>query len=280
MDLATLAAIEAHYNEVGYCRDIHPEDHMWNTGQAHYWSVGLSGVRVVLTGLALTWLQQVERLIDLPCGHGRVARHLRAAFPEAEMFVCDIDRSGVDFCAQAFDCTGIYSEADLTRVALPKDLDVIWVGSLFTHVDRHRVASWLAYLTEHLRDHGIIVATFHGYFTATHTATHNGVRDAKIRRGFHKRGFGYDRYRTVDEGDYGISMSKPSTILDIADAIPGTRVVSYTERGWANNHDVLVLTRNDRLAPMPGPESRQPSVWSRLSWPAVQRRVKRLSRSG
>ncbi|WP_182585767.1 hypothetical protein [Aminobacter ciceronei] len=44
-----------------------------------------------------------------------------------------------------------------------------------------------------------------------------------------------------------MSLSKPSTILDIADSLPGLRA-GYIERGWANNHDVLVLCRNDRLA--------------------------------
>ena len=53
----------------------------------------------------------------------------------------------------------------------------------------------------------------------------------------------------VQLGEYGFSMSKPSSILDLADAISGMRVVSYTERGWANNHDILALCRDDRLRP-------------------------------
>ena len=39
----------------------------------------------------------------------------------------------------------------------------------------------------------------------------------------------------------------------MADSIPNTKVVAYTERGWANNHDVLTLNRSDRLKPWDKP---------------------------
>jgi hypothetical protein len=74
----------------------------------------------------------------------------------------------------------------------------------------------------------------------------------KLRREFHAMGYGFEAYPSDDPvqlGEYGFSMSKPSSILDMADAISGMRVVSYTERGWANNHDVLALCRDDRLRP-------------------------------
>ena len=43
--------------------------------------------------------EEVARLLDLPCGHGRVMRYLRAAFPRAEITGCDLLRDGVDHCA-------------------------------------------------------------------------------------------------------------------------------------------------------------------------------------
>src|SRR5574341_2047568 len=77
--------------------EIHPDDHMWRTGQDWYFSVGESGLRVIELALRMSLLPEVTSILDLPCGHGRVGRFLRAAFPKAKMYFCDLDRSGVDF---------------------------------------------------------------------------------------------------------------------------------------------------------------------------------------
>lgn len=245
MEIDFAARIHGAYKAAPLINEIHPNDVMFNTGKPWYFSVGENGLRMILTGLMLSWKQQVSRILDLPCGHGRIGRHLRAAFPKAEIFFCDLDSEGVDFCASHFAGTAVYSQPDLTKVDLPRDLDVIWIGSLFTHLDRARTAAWIEYLTRHLSEHGILVATFHGYFSAEHRLPGGGAdRDEAVRQ-MHETGFGYSRYKTY-ESDYGFSLSKPTAIMEIAN-IPGTRILSYTERGWANNHDVLVLCRHDRL---------------------------------
>jgi hypothetical protein len=159
---------------------------------------------------------------------------------------CDIDERGVRYCAEAFAGSGIVSRPELTVVDLPHDLDLIWVGSLFTHVDQDRCARWLAFLAEHLRADGLLVATFHGLWS-TRVQVAYPMIDARgwetIMRGYRDVGFGYARYQDSGLDDYGISLATPSAVLRMATAIPGTRVVSYSERGWADNQDVLAVTR-------------------------------------
>lgn len=253
MEFTEIGTVYEGYSERGVSQKIHPDDVMYNTGEKHYFTVGLSALRCILSGLSFTWRSDISRILDLPCGHGRVSRHIRSAFPKAQLFFCDIDRSGVDFCSGNFAGSGVYSKPDLTAVELPNGLDIIWIGSLFTHIDKRRTVSWLAFLADHLSQNGIIVATFHGLFTAKHWKPGGNPDMRKIRRGFEDCGYGYARYRSFNMGDYGFSLSKPSAVLDIATDIPDTRVLSYTERGWANNHDVLVLCRNDRLTPFGKP---------------------------
>src|SRR5262249_46249666 len=120
-------------------RTVAPDDEMYLYGPDWYFAVGLSGLRCVLQALSACHLSSVSSILDLPCGHGRVARYFRAAFPTAELTFCDLNRSGVDFCVNQFSGRGIYSQVDLRRVALGGPFDVIWVGSLFTHLDASRV---------------------------------------------------------------------------------------------------------------------------------------------
>jgi trans-aconitate methyltransferase len=248
MEIEQISELIEAYRKNSVSLAIHPNDVMYNSGPSFYPQVGYSGIKAVLTALSLSWLSNITRVMDLPCGHGRVSRHLKAMFPQAEMFYCDIDAEGADFCASTFGGKAIHSEPDLLKVKLPQNLDVIWIGSLFTHLDKRRTELWLRYLTKHLSEHGVLVATFHGYFTEKNTEMHGGVNEKKIRKEFQETGFGYSNYTTLKEiKDYGLSISKPSAIMDIVDAIPGVRA-SYIERGWANNHDVLVINKNDRLS--------------------------------
>lgn len=249
MDFSTAAKIFENYQAAKCSQDIHPNDVMYNSGSEHYFRVGESALKAILAGLITSWAQLPKRVLDLPCGHGRVTRQLRAAFPDSELFVCDIDKEGTDFCAETFDGKAIYSEPDLLNVTLPSDLNLIWIGSLFTHLDSNRTKNWLAYLCKHLAQHGILVASFHGYFSKSLFSTWEhplGEDWSKILDEFEASGFGYDRFQKGGMGDYGTSASKPSWIMDTVCSIADIRIAGFTERGWANNHDVLVLTKNDR----------------------------------
>jgi SAM-dependent methyltransferase len=232
-------------------REIHPQDLMWIGGPEWYFSVGEDGLRVVRTAISLSWLKSISSFLDLPCGHGRVARHLRAAYPAAAGYFCDIDESGVDFCARTFAGTGIVSKPELTEVSFPS-VDVIWVGSLFTHVDFDRSQRWLAYLAAHLNPQGVLVATFHGRWSVEVHKKYPMIHEAawqRIVRDAEATGYGYAKYEDPSAGDYGISLTRPAIVCDMVDAIAGVKLIGYIERGWADNHDVVMIAKNDRLRP-------------------------------
>ena len=233
-------------------RTLHPNDGMWQPGESWYYAVGRSALRVVDIAAQLSWLPRISSILDLPCGHGRVARYLRNGFPEAEMHFCDIAHDGADFCAATFDGTAIHSRPELTEVALPT-VDLIWVGSLFTHVDALRTERWLRYLCDHLNPDGMLVATFHGDWSVRMHERHYPMIAEEawstIKAGYETTGYGYAPYPHMREADYGISLSKPEAIIDMVRRIPGVRLASYMERGWADNQDVAIIARDDRQNP-------------------------------
>ena len=182
---------------------IAPDDEMWLGGPDWYFTVGESTVLAILRALAMGSLQNVETILDLPCGHGREARHLCAAFPEASFTFCDLNRAGVDFCTKTFGGRGVYSVPDLTQVRLPGPFDVIWVGSLFTHVDQRRTDEWMKFLCECLGDNGVLMATFHGRWSIEVQRTHGLIdrdRWRRILRDFERTGYGYADYGACSAG--------------------------------------------------------------------------------
>lgn len=249
MDFSAVAEIHRNYKRRTIDSTIAPGDQMFVPGQeSHYFSVGEDGLNNVLASLMRSSGQAVQQILDLPCGHGRVARHLRVAFPDATISFCDADTAAVDFCSQTFNGRAIYSRPELTQVTLGGSFDVIWIGSLFTHVDEARTQRWLRYLCTQLSQDGILLATFHGTWAREAHKLHRMIGEKEwsaILEQADRTGFGYAKYPGQD--DYGISLSRPSKLIELASAIEGVRILSYTERGWADHHDVLTIARTDKL---------------------------------
>jgi SAM-dependent methyltransferase len=221
-------------------------------GGENYMYVGASGAEVVRTSVAASRLTEVKTILDMASGHGRVLRHLVKLFPQAAFDVCDIDAAGTEFCVKQFGARAVQPHEDLTKTAFDSVYDLIWVGSLFTHVDEARTRSWLAFLAKQLSPTGIIVATFHGRWALKmhHIMPYlDEDRWQKILGGYQQDGYGYSDYakgvgyHDFIDGSYGISAAKPRKLVEIIEDIPGVRIFLYQEKGWADNHDVIAFGR-------------------------------------
>jgi SAM-dependent methyltransferase len=248
MDFIQAAHLQQRYRAATLSRVLAEDDVMYRSGKESYYYVGESALNCILSALTLSRLSRVGSVLNLPCGHGREARHLAAAFPDAEHVFCDISASGVAFCAAQFHGRGIVSKAELTEVELGGPYDVIWIGSLFTHLDQDKTERWLRYLCGHLSEDGILLASFHGAASRQLHLTHFPMATAEqwalIDAGYQGSGYGYAPWAGQD---YGISLTRPATIVALAGTIPGTRLLCYSERAWSENHDVAVIARSDRL---------------------------------
>lgn len=165
MDIDKIQTIWSAYTRYAVSRALHPKDDMFNkakNGWDDYLLVGRSAVKVILSTLYNAPTEQVERVLDFGCGHGRVARHLRTMFPQAKLHFCDVDASAVEFCVETFYGAGTVSSEDLPTITLPKEMDLIWVGSVFTHLDYGRMITLRDKLFESLRVGGMFIATFRG----------------------------------------------------------------------------------------------------------------------
>ena len=227
-------------------QDVSPNDLMNNQW---YFEIGASAVEVIATAMMCSQVHKVERVLDLPCGHGRVLRHLVRMFPQAEFHACDLDTDGVAYCAQTFGATPMPSRPDLTEMDFGARYDLIWVGSLFTHVSEAQTAAWLAHLAKFLGPTGIIVATMHGRWSVkvNERSPYIGAdRWREIMAGYEAGGYGYADYVQAEssqyvDSHYGISLARPHVMMRMLEAIEDVRIYSYIERAWADHQDVLVV---------------------------------------
>ena len=236
-------------------RDISPNDEMYNGDKLvgdWYWQVGRSALDVVSQCLAAARkpAAEVTRILDFPCGHGRVLRYLKSAFPQAGITACDLTRDGVDFCAKTFGATPCYSHEDPAKVPLEPDAyDLIWVGSLFTHLEAHRWKGFLELYASTLRRGGILVFTTHGDFIYNRM---QGIeypfnyglsywRDTLVKYEFERHGFGYAHYPGVNA--YGISLSAPWWVCHQIGQVPKLTMLHFAARAWHHTHDVYACVR-------------------------------------
>ena len=217
-------------------------DAMFQGDLEDYLSVGYSAIVQVAHAMAVSGKRTLPQVLDFASGHGRVLRALRAAFPESELTACDVDRDGVDFCASQFDAIPVYSDADPQRVSLDGSFDLIWVGSLLTHLDADRCRAFLDLFREHLSDGGLLLFSSHGR-NAVKRWPADDERAQAIVTDFRRDGFGYRDHLGVE--GYGTSAFTTAWIADTLAPWTDLMLIGYMERGLADHQDVIAILKTN-----------------------------------
>lgn len=234
----------------GVSREIAPGDEMYHGNPGHYFGVGASALRCIEGALRVAGRHPdtIKTVVDLPCGHGRVQRFLKKAFPHATLIACDLNRSGVDYCGAAFGALKVYSDPDVDRIPLGGTYDLIWCGSLLTHLPAGKCADFLRLFQRSLRRNGLLVFTMHGrhiaHQLATGTNPHNlePAQVASILGEYRERGFGYADYSGGSA--YGFSLAHPSYVTTRLLDDPSWRLLSYHEAGWDGRQDSIAVQKS------------------------------------
>lgn len=221
-------------------RQISPRDLMYANDRESYFVHGEAAMRCIRLAMNATERTTFGNILDFPSGHGRVLRMLKAGFPQARLTACDIDRDAVDFCAETFGAKPIHSVEDPGGIQLPGQYDLIWCGSLFTHLDARHWHGFLELFEEALMPYGLLVFTTAGRYTAE-MARRGKARfwwTESMLASYDQTGFGYDEYeaRIKDEigiATYGQSLSSLRWVIQQVEKLARLRVVMAGERLWA-----------------------------------------------
>ncbi len=264
--------LEDLYREVpGVIEEISPHDQMYKAIPEYYFEAGQLALRNVRLAMLSAGLSEPASVLDLPCGHGRVLRTLKAAFPRAAVTACDINRDGVDFCAAALGAIPVYSAQHPRDVALEGPFDLIWVGSLLTHLDLDGTRAFLDLFESILAPTGgVLVFTTHGRMIADRVRARLeafGMRRHEVEErfgahpaqmawgmqkeqieevldGYDRTGFGYTDWFSDERRselsmpvNYGISIANPSWTCAEIERRSALRLVMYKEGGWGHQQD-------------------------------------------
>ena len=228
--------------------EIHPTDHMVpKSGKLEpYLSTGRSALRNILVATAASGNTEVKKILDFGCGAGRVLRWLRAAHPEAQLFACDLNEEWLAFCGRSFGATTILSSPDLTEIKLGIDYDLIWAGSLLTHLSRNSALVALDMMADALAPGGLLVATTHGrqmlrkYLSAKATYIHDEGMSQILCQAI-SGGHGFASHRPGGRG--GVSMTPPSWLFEWCSYEENRKVIYFHEAGWGEHQDVFAVSR-------------------------------------
>jgi SAM-dependent methyltransferase len=214
----------------------------------HYLKVGLSALENVEASLdRLQGTGPPATIMDFPTGYGRVTRFLRAGFPSATVLGSDLRSGAVAFCGREFGIRGFASHTDFSRITAPPSIDIIWCGSLLTHIDREAATRLLRFFYQSLRPGGLCLVSAHGKRTidslqcgeSQYRLTAAGA--AEVLRGYRECGYGFSSY--PGRSGYGISLTEPECLSRIAKEAGDWDLLEHRPMGWDNHQDVYALQR-------------------------------------
>jgi hypothetical protein len=171
---------------------------------------------------------------------------------------CDLNKEGVDFCKREFGTNSLYSRQNLCELVFPNKYDLIWVGSLLTHLDVETAIAFLHVLMDPLLPSGLIVFTTHGegcLYTPGIAFFYSGMPIANSREELAELEdklmlqFSLDRFCYAPYargGSYGNTIHHRSFIEELMGKqfSRQLRLVRFREQGWDGLQDVWTYQKH------------------------------------
>ena len=228
-------------------REIAPGDGMSISGRKHYFVVGASALSNIQEAIRTAQLSpaSVKRVLDYACGYGRVLRWLIAGLPHASILGVDTNPKAVK---SARETLGVETRQLDISLGTPigGSFDLIWVGSLFTHLPRNEMLRVLYYLRDHLSAEGILIFTSHGPLVFNrlkerkrlYNLTERAV--VEVISGYETTGYGFASYK--GQSNYGISVISACAVISVLSELAFVPIL-YKAQGWAAHQDVYSCVR-------------------------------------
>ncbi len=240
---------------------IAPSDDMFSWGYPrNYFQTGLGAAWCIKSAVERTSIGEPARVLDLPCGYGRVLRYLRAFWPNAELVAGELVPAAVSYCQRTLDARPLQSREPVWEADIGDNYDVIWSGSFLTHFDEDHWQPTLEHLAKALSAEGLLVFStlgkrmYHVLLGQPASAAeraiarmlpNNGLTPEgteKLVRSVASSGFGHSPYPDEPDKPYGLSLSLPGWVESQIEAAAGLRLQHHQDGGWGMQ-DLWIASR-------------------------------------
>jgi hypothetical protein len=223
-------------------REIAEKDRMFNE-EKFYFDAGRGALRLMLTALVARLGYKggalpLQHIHDFGCG--RVTRWLKAEFPGATLWASDTNPYAQKWCAEHLGST-------IPPDPFAKDkFDLIFLGSVFTHLRPAVSEMLLEKLVSSLCIMGVLVFTSQGRYSyesirsnpekSNYRTKHlTAERLTALADEFERTGYAYQDY--TSDRDYGISLIAQDWFVARLGKNPAVTQLLMQEKAWGSHQD-------------------------------------------
>lgn len=171
-------------------------------------------------------------MLDFASGYGRLTRILLQKLRPEQIFVADIYRDAIDWQRAAFGVAGIYSAPDPAALTYAGRHDLVFVGSMFSHLPAELFHAWLARLYALLAPGGVLAFSVHdeSFLPDGEAMDPSGIRY-----------FRFSESGSLDADIYGMSYVSEAFVGEAIARLPGAPSWRRHPKGAYENQDLYVV---------------------------------------
>jgi SAM-dependent methyltransferase len=231
-----------------FCTEISPADEMFakailpnfehDKSIAHFKFIESCGRLFVVYGQLVEQVfgdfAALRSVLDFASGYGRLTRFLVQKLPPDRIWVSDIYADAMSWQAATFGVRTLLSTAAPADFPHQGEHDIVFVGSLFSHLPAGRFQDWLAKLYSLLSPGGVLAFSVHDetYLPSDERMDHGGIRY-----------FRFSESGTLDADSYGMTyVTEQYVAAAIAKLAPGVSVAwRRFRKALYENQDMYVV---------------------------------------
>lgn len=153
-------SLEIHKNDIMFLFSLHHHYGNWEEALDEYFTTGHEMAQALATK-ANEHSQDIQSVLDFGSGYGRVSRFFPSVFTQAKVWVSEVKQQSLDFQREQFSFNTIDHTEDPSSFNNSKKFDLIFAGSVFTHLPENRFIEWLKILISSLSENGILIFSCH-----------------------------------------------------------------------------------------------------------------------
>jgi SAM-dependent methyltransferase len=188
-------------------------------------------------------LDSISSCLEIGSGYGRLIRQMVQLIPSSKIYACDVIEEAARFCSSEFGVNYLPSPSMIDG-AYGDRFDLIYLISVFTHIDADTMSKLWSNIVRMLRSGGVVVLTTHGQISADQIesyGTHWAKAELAIRRALRRDGYYYRKYKWYNE-NIGMSWVTEGYMRGLLTA--AAMEFRWFRSGGLDNQDVYCYQKN------------------------------------